>query len=223
MRHKYVSAAQEMLARAHRAGLLPQAATAKECGITQQLLSELIRGASRGSPATRAKLAKPPLEIDVRFWDLPPSVLDPDPDETPRPTTPPNTPAPTSPVSPAFDPLALNMPEPVQPVDLTAPGAALVELQALANRQRAAAIAAAEIGSGVEPTQRVRLESDLRRTLETLAKITHELGPADESKLSQTATFLRFCNKVLDALADYPDARDAVAAVFAGDDDGEPG
>jgi len=63
----------------------------------------------------------------------------------------------------------------------------------------------------------LRLEAAYTKALKELAVLSKELGPADETKLVQTATFQALLDRVSSALKQWPDARAAVIKALSGD------
>ena len=219
---RYTSAAHELLRLAYDNGILKQREASERLQISQQYLSSIVRGVKTPGPALRERFALPPFGVDARLWQSPRAALR-DPAEIRE--DPPTGIDLTRVNTAAHDPGSINPGADLIPlgVDFDAAGAALAELKSLAARQRQACLDSADPMQGIDATARSKLEAEYRRSLIDLAKLSHELGPADESKLTQTATFLALTDKLRDALRPFPAARQAVIeALDLEDGDGNP-
>jgi transcriptional regulator with XRE-family HTH domain len=102
----------------------------------------------------------------------------------------------------------------VEDFDFSDPDAASKAIEAQCTRLRRDIRKARDPRNLFESTSVVKLEAEYRRACQDLAKLRHELGPADENKMVRTATFQRFKQRLLAALEQHPEVWDAVRAEF---------
>lgn len=183
-------------------------------GVTKQAVSKWASGAKKPGPEARAKLTK---LVPLEAWDQEAGA--------------PNGKPPAVPVAPPIGTFQVPVPafaqqvnEPMQDdyaaPDFSADDIGETELQAQCERlRRDVAVARGEVG-GKRPADAKtikELESEYRKAVKELGTFRRELSAVDESKLTKTATFARYAQRVVDAVADMPEARARLIEALSAD------